>query len=386
MKLNKMAKKNSFDFYTIIMNIQSIKNTSPVFFRGYTRTTDGIKGQNKMAFCISEGHFMRDLESVSFAVNYAKENFPQGTNIAVEGCSQNEAYTWATLLHSLNNEKRYKITGYDIIPEVIEDAKLGVLNIGVERDTKGRCRKNNYERFLTDDYLSLTPQQRAAKTAFQECFEKVPDNWKNFNVYDKRYKHKATKRLVQPNQDAGLTIKRLEYIHFPNNRSTSEGIDFIPKEGIFKDVLDYKVSDIMNIDKELTQEKPGIVVFKNSLYHLLGSRIKESCAEQEYEQIDINLAKILFKKIYSVLPKNGLFVLGTLSHDHFYNRFTMENMCTQIYQDGKQINVFDSSPIHEALRASGFEPIFYERLKINGAISNDILTHLPSIWRKVRHV
>ncbi|MEI8377564.1 MAG: CheR family methyltransferase [bacterium] len=354
------------------MNIYAIKNSSNILFRGYNGKTENVQISNTMGDCIHESHFMRNFESLYFSMDYLKKNFPNGTNIADFGCSGGEeAHSMAVLLHDSNKDKKYKITGYDIVPEVVEDARKGVFNIAEWT--------NLYERFLVSDYSFqyLTPEQKLAKENFNKCFEKIPKDWEKFNICDSRYKKKV-KRYVKPGQDIELATRRLEYIYNPNSRMSNNGKYFIAKDGVFDNVIDFKVANILNIDKELANQKTGMVIFKNSLYHIFGSRGLDF-----YKNADINLAKELFTKINSVLPENGLFVLGILSGDHLIPKDVSLDYNT-IFQNEEQIKVFNTSPVHKALKEAGFEPIFYECGKTGGASFKKSSIYLPSVWKKIR--
>jgi len=157
---------------------------------------------------------------------------------------------------------------------------------------------------------------------------------------------------------------------------------FIPKQGLFEDVINFKVADITSIDRELATQKSGVVVFKNSLYHLLGSRT----SRDNYKNIDIKPAEELFKKINSVLQDKGLFLIGNLHHDHLSEKIESSKDLQQIYQDGKKISCFDNSPIHQALRRSGFAPVFYDCEKTGGKSFADLSCYLPSVWKKIRNI
>lgn len=359
------------------MNINPIRYNSATSFRSYNRKTEGIKGQNKVEYCISESYLMRNLDSAGFATDYTIKNLPNGANIAIEGCSQMGAFTWATLFHKANKNKIYKITGYDIVPEVIEDAKLGVLNIG------GR-KNNDWENFLVQDfpYTPLTEKQKEAKALFEECFEKTPRDWRYFNVYHPRYKHKV-KRFINPGQDIELVTKQLEYIHQPERRTIYEGTDFIPKKGAFDNIIDFKVSDFFNINQELKPESTAIVSLENGLYHLLGTHLKE-----DFSNVDLNMAEQLFKKIHSVLLPKGLFVCGVLSHDHLCSKAMFRDKCFEAGKDEKF--EFCDSPIHNLLKKLKFEPIFYDfesmfKTKPKNFLEQEKLLgiYLPSVWKKI---
>jgi len=140
------------------MNVQLIR-TSPVFFKGYGGSTKNINSSNKTNECIHESHFMRNAESLEFVSNYVKKEFPNGTHIADFGCSNGEeAYSLGMLLHDSNKNKKYTITGFDLIPGVVKDAKAALFNIGRGSD--------NYESFLVSNFLVTTPHQEKIKKKF----------------------------------------------------------------------------------------------------------------------------------------------------------------------------------------------------------------------------
>lgn len=379
------------------MRINSNKNISNIRFKGYTRFTENVKSNNTMKECISESYLMRNLDTTFFARDYAIKTFPSGTTIAVPGCSQMECYTWATLLNNFNQDKKYKILGYDLVPEVIEDAKLAVLNIGFkieERERKDGSKypvrvPDNHEYFLINDNLynlyknnPLSQQQKEAKSLFEKCFEKIPETWKYFNIHHPRYKYKVKNiKHLDKNEDLDLLTKRLEYILMKDKRYINAGIDYIPKKDVFKDIIKFKVSDIFNIDKELQPESTGIVSFKNGPYHILGS--KETSV---YDNIDLKPAKTLFKKINSVLLNKGLYVLGTLQNDHLINPHAFSDKCTNAGQEEGKF-IFSNSKIHNLLKETGFEPAFYDFAPMFITKNKDpIGVYLPSVWKKVKHI
>lgn len=354
------------------MKVNNI-NYAPIYFRGSTSVSHSYNSQtNAIGVCCLETHFMRDLYSLEYTSNYIKNNFPNGTNIANYACSRGyEAYSLATLLKDSNADKKYKITGYDIVPEAIQDAKTAIFNIGES--------SNLNEDYLIRDYLVRTPLQKQIKTLFDECFEPIPDKWRHFNVQDHRYRHKA-QRVNPQGQNIDLTIQRLEYLHLPSERNDDRGHYYIPRKDAFNGVIDFKIGDIMDVDKDLAAQKCGVITFKNALYHLIGR-------DTEIAKLNLSNAQILFKKINSALEQNGLFLLGSLNIDHCFNSKVPEKDIDSRYQNNKLISVYDKSPIHELLRESGFEPVFYDRFKSsnskNGLFSGP---HLPAIWKKVKNV
>lgn len=377
------------------MKINSIKNSQNVNFKSYNKYTENVQSNNAMKECISESHLMRDLDTTIFARDYALKTFPNGTTITVPGCSQMEAYTWGTLLHKANSNKNYKINAFDIVPEVIEDAKLAVLNIGYEIEQRERKDGSKYpvrvpddhEYFLINDNVyslyknsQLIQEQKEAKSLFEECFEKIPETWKYFNINHPRYKYKVKNiKHLDKNEDLELLTKRLEYIHLPKKRYINAGIDFIPQKDVFKDIINFKVSDIFNIDKELQPESTGIFSFKNGLYHILGSD------SPNVENINTDSTQKLFKKINSVLSPNGLFVIGRLRNDHLLSSTLLDKCTKEEQEEGKFM--FSDSKIHNLLKECGFEPLFYDFTQMFTTKDNGFIgVYAPSVWKKVKHL
>ena len=358
------------------MNIYAVKNNSNIYFRGYDGRTNNVKTNNKIDYCIHESHFMRDIESLSFTTDYIKTEFPNGTHIADFACSKGyETYSLGVLLHNANSDKKYKITGYDITQKIIDEAKNGILNIGDF--------SNYHERFLSNIYSYFTPldqNKKSIKEQFKKCFEEVPKEWMKLNICNPRYNAKV-KKLVTDNQDSELTIKRIEYLSLTKDDIIRpQGKNYIPKRGVFDNIIDFKVEEIQNIDKELTKEKTGVIIFKNALYHVTGN------SSNDYALVDTIPAGDLFKKTNSVLPKNGLFVMGSLHRDHLFNQNNFDNKYEDLYQNGKQIKVFKTSPIHKLLFENGFESVFYECYKDSKWNNSELNIHLPSVWKKIKHI
>lgn len=356
-------------------------------FGSYYKVTEEKKGNNNLSCCISESHFMRNLDSGNFAVDYITKTFPNGGNIVIHGSSQLGGYTFATLFHPSNKDKKYRITSFDIVPEVIEDAKLGVLNIGICNGDKLGIpvqTRDNDEVYLIESYRNqrLTQAQIYAKRAFEECFDKVPDSWRHFNVFHPNFKRKVEKRLVEDGENPQLTIKRLEYMHLPKRRDMKSGLDFIPKKGVFDNVLDFRVDDITKISTSLKENSVEMVSFQNALYHILGAEDKS-----EYRNFDASPVENLFKEINKVLKKDGIFVLGNLRREHLISSTDdLRTKCIEFSRKGQELKV-DDSPIHQLLFKSGFEPIYYEFTPQYKTLDfKQIGIRIPTVWKKIRHI
>lgn len=355
------------------MKVTTINYIPNIYFKGCTSSATCPSRTNELGTCCLETHFMRDVDSLEFTSNYIKNNFPNGTNIANYACSRGyEAYSLATLLKNSNADKKYKITGYDLIQEAVTDAKTAIFNIGQS--------SNLNENYLTSVWATKTQKQKEIKALFDECFEKMPDKWRQFNIYDHRYKHKA-ERVNPSGQDINLTIKRLEYIHLPGDRTDDRGCYYIPKKGVFDNVIDFKIGDIMNIDNDLANQKTGVVTFKNALYHIIGRDV-------DTYNLNLERAETLFKKINSVLPTNGLFLLGSLHSDHYFDPFRIQEKDIIIKnQDGNFVKTYDKTIIHDLLYAAGFEPAFYDKHQTAFTKGHDLIEiYLPSVWKKVKNI
>lgn len=366
-----------FGLYINVMNIKPIQYNSNIYFRGSSGTTFYYDSPvNKLGVCALETHFMRDLDSIKFTTDYVKKVFPNGTNIANYGCSRGyETYSLGLLLCEANKDKKYKITGYDISTEAIEDAKTGLFNIGDS--------SNQNEKFLGDSNIILDVEQKQIKAQFDKYFERIPVEWKTFDINHTKYRQRA-RNFKLPNHNIGLTIKRLEHLLIENDRKDNKGEYYTPKNGIFNGIIDFKVSDIWDIDKELIPKETGIVVFKNALYHLLATGFDGDIGFGP----GINNVRTLFKKINFILPQNGLFVLGTLYSDHLFDATAISpNDLINIYQKGKMVDIYTSSQIHNLLFKAGFEPVFYDLHKQAFPNSPNLGNiYLPSVWKKIKNI
>lgn len=352
------------------MNICKIKTNPNPSFKGCLGNSNYlIANSNNHELSITETHFMRDLGTLDFCANYLKNNFPQGTHVANPGCSYGyETYSLGTLLSDVNQKNIYKITGYDIAIDVIEEAKLALFKIGGTESPS--------EKFLTQSYWKkLTPVEENAKRLFEKSLEEIPPKWLGFNVCNPRYKTKA-KKVIPNNFDYDLSVKRLEAINTVTNKSLWRmgGKFFIPKQGGFDDVIDFKTADIKNLKEVLPKQETGLIIFKNALYHLF-----VNLKENNHEQINHDIAEDLFSKVSAMLPVKGIFALGTRQYDHLY--FVSQSEINTLPASKKNAKMITSSPVHKILRKLGFEPVFFDL-----TCSSNLNLSLPSVWRKARQL
>lgn len=289
-------------------NVNYPMNIKPLNFKG-TIDISNIEGK----FYKHESSFLRNFPTLEFTKNYILENFPKGTQISEFGCSKGyKPYSLMVLLSKHNKDKKYKITGYDIAPDVIDKAREGKLLVEFDCGNEviffnPKCSEG--QKLPVEDLLK----------DFEGHFEQIPCDQNNIFL------------KVKP-----------------------------------QDIVDFQVGDINNIDGIINQDSSGVIIFQNALYHLLSDQFRlgyKSDVPQEVES--------LIGKIHQLLPKNGLFVMGSLPYDHICGKSKLRFE----YEHGEKKEIFDTSPIHDVLRKTGFEPVFYEKSW------DDV--YYPSAWKKV---
>lgn len=353
-------------------------NRPNVNFKCYSGFTD-VKVNGKESTVNNYTTFFRDYPTLEFTKNYLLKNFPKGTHIAEFGCSTGQKpYSLMITLDKYNQDKKYKMTGYDF-PEVLELVKETPM-FGLNAYTK-------QEQVLFDDYkkselfgAKYIDVNDAAE--YKKTFYKYFDTYKpEYNITGERYK--ILKNLVNnnPEKNTPEIQKAKEDLFYSDLIRSCTTVVKANEKG--QKLVEFKPGNINDIDKILTPKENGAVIFQNALYHVLSDN------DLDYEINDliknVHKADALFKKINRVLPKDGVFVIGSLPSDHIYD-FEREQYTHLTYQNGRQIRVYDSSPIHSALRANGFEPVFYENSPENTAYVEYRDVHLPSVWKKVREV
>ena len=334
-------------------------------FKGYTDTTtmkDGL-GCNSDTMCIHQTYFFRNLETLDFVKNYISENYKKGTNIADFASSTGEeAYSLAMLLKPKNQDKKYKITGYDIVPRVIDDMNSRIYEL---------VTGNQIEKMLNDS----NQEDNGLKKMFDESFERIPRDWQEFSYTPKNTK-KIIDRLVKTKDDKEKRELNymLSFSKIPPQYVWNDYV--IPKKSAFDGIVDFKVRDISELGQTFELPKnTGVVFFKNAFYHLIRKYPDGS--------FDLSAAENVAKEINKSLPKNGLLVTGALQRDQFYNGQAPSG---KVVQNGKAIDVFLDSPFQKMLSKNGFEPVFFEQ--VNDMDANPLLrgVYLPSVWKKVSEV
>lgn len=310
-------------------------------------------------------YFFRNMPTMNFVTDYITKNYPQGTHIAEFASSTGEeAYTLAMLLKKDNLSKKYTITGYDIVPKLINTMDSHLYEV------------TNYdaESFLASNSNECSNSEKNLKRLFDDHFEKIPKEWQTFEYTP--YSVSKIKNKMSKSTDANETSK-LKYMLTLSQISEGERYNYyyIPKKNAFEGVVKFKNSDIRELgDTFKLPKNTNVIFFKNAIYHIL----EDTKAEDNWAT-NIQGADKVVKEINRTLPRDGLFVVGALARDHLYKT---QQPNRSLIQDGKEIKVFDNSKFHSMMKSNGFEPVFYELME--DCPSREL--YLPSVWKKVRYI
>lgn len=325
--------------------IKAIQYNNNICFRGCYSETKVPQKTGSVKTFVHKTSFMRDFQILDFVQSDLRKNFPNGTHIADFACSQGqETHSIAMLLHDANQDKRFKITGFDIVPEAVNYAKRGLFILepcGIERI------------FFENSPLSEKKRVIALRKVFDEHFEEMKFSQNQQN------RHKLLQAFVAKN--------------FPGNHAPIIGSKIVlAKPEHTQGIIDFRVADIRKVKDVLQAQKTGAVFFQNALYHVINSGGDDVPK--------IKPARDIFEQIHEILPDRGVLSLGCLPTDHLQEE---DSKCHLKYQNGERMKVFDSSPIHNLLHQVGFEPIFYAKVNTDGILANSAPVAVPAVWRKI---
>ena len=319
--------------------------------------------------------FFRDYNTLEFTRDYIFKNYPHGANITEFGCSMgHKPYSLMVMLDKSNKDNKYKITGYDF-PEIIRKAN--------DYSIYGIARFIDGEQILFDDCKNPEILKKTNLTQ-----EEISDIRKIFYKYFdickvKDYSHREYCKLKQilANKEFADTseIQEIKKKIFYDDTKYDNKMIVTPNKRA-KELVTFKVGDIRNIDKILEPKKSSVIIFQNALYHILyGGKLS-----YELKQAYSNLQEIenVFKKVNFVLPQNGIFVIGTFPHDHMFNHYG-EMLTRADSLNGENVRIFDFSPIHIALKNSGFETEFYDFSGYH-SYNDGKKIYFPAVWKKVK--
>ena len=347
-----------FGFFLNMINLQRKNNIS---FGGISAWTNITQFDGTSQQYTHQSSFMRDFPVVDYATGYIKETFPKGSHIADYACSYGqETYTIAMLLDDANKNKKYEITGIDISPIAIAAAKRGVFVVEPSA---------NESVLFSKKQLHFQPSKHyfIDETGQKIFYESKPNHPNYPKSQAGKIRDLFASWFIELDADKKLKEEIIKGL-FEYNKplAGSKILLAIPEKS--KGVLDFICGDIMKIGRTLVPKKTGAVFFQNAPYHITG------CMGSGSVKGDIPPLKRIFGQINDVISDKGIYVLGRLTRDHLLG--FNENRTHTVVQNNKKIKVFDSSPVHDALRAKNFEPIFYALDSAFGQVN------LPAVWRK----
>lgn len=274
--------------------------------------------------------FFRDHRTQEAAKSWLGEHFPKGCHIADFACSSGEE----TKTLSMILGPKYSITGYDIAENAIKKAKSGKHDILIREDYEKYYDTLKYgtDSFLLQEKKDILPELRNYKDLFYQYFDETGET-KNFQK---------------------LLLNYVDAKHVQE------------KQGIFDNKVNFQVANIFGIDKIYKNSDPNLggVFFQNALYHISGN------SEPGKSECNFDNLKTLSKKIYKVLPENGIFVCGRYLKDHiYYNPDNLDDF----------IKPYNDSPLYRILEETGFKPVFHDLCVMTDKSKN---IYVPSIWKK----
>lgn len=336
-------------------------------FCGHNSETYDAPSKNQQTWCLHETAFFRDIDTMEFTKDYITKKYPNGTHIADFACSNGEeAYTLLMLLKKQNTDKKYKVTGYDVSPRIIELAQSGPF----------RIKYTFPEGFITHNYLYKSYSKKFYRKLFFKCFERVPEKFLNYTPKFGDEEYLTSRISKETNYEKRLELMRFREIvkkhedYAPHNA-------FIPKKKFINDVFETKLGDIADIEQLVKSDgKTGIVMFKNAWYHIM-----DSWSRNDINRLNIKGVDDTIGHISKVLPKDGILVIGTLEIDHLFDK--EKTPVKTIKFNNNEIKTCENTIFHKLLLDNGFMPTFYEKVRDILGDFDKTKIFLPSVWKKI---
>jgi SAM-dependent methyltransferase len=297
-----------------------------------------------------ETYFHRHPGTISFINNHVSNNCPDGCYIInIFSSVGEEAKTTGMFL----GNKLLKMLCIDISPEIVEVAKEGIHLI----------KRNPYIYKYGDesDTVIITP----------------PDGF-----------------LLQPDHeltDSQLAAKNVFFKHFDLIKQDSNKIKVKSKKEAFNNIefIQGDALEIGNIklDEHFDNKKAHVVIAQNGSYHILGNNktvIEGQLRLSSAENCNFSDFRKLIEGIHKILDKDGILVYGSLDRDHLtqedLNKFSDPKLLRDLkYNDNKYI----SSLIHDIIKQTGFEPIYFSKINSPTKSINskgiEFTCHLPKL-------
>ena len=247
---------------------------------------------------ILETAFFREPETLEFVKKYILKFLKDKPeiNIIDGACSKGyETYSLAMILDKIG--KKINITGFDLGPQAITDAKSGkfIIETIKSNDSLSNTYKMGYSSF-DDDYLafydksSLTEKQTEYKCKFSEFFDEIP--WRENISFLRRIHRLIFKKLIPDIATKQFQVKP-------------------EKSGM----CNFVQGDILKLDEIVPDHSADVLLFRNALYHLTTIE-DESAKIPLLDETIVRTVKNVVTQVDKALCKNGIFVIGEHPNDH----------------------------------------------------------------------
>lgn len=198
-----------------------------------------------------------------------------------------------------------------------------------------------------------------------------PINYAHTNFH-KISKVNADESILFQKENTNLAKTFLKYFDLINQNNFNVLVK--AKAEVIKNQVEFKEGNILDIKKLLKPKANGAIFFQNALYHLNRDR-----------SLPLETLDKLFKNIHNLLPKDGIFVLGTLPSEHLYDA-EFESQTELLYQENKLIRIFKNSSIHKKLMNANLEPIYYEKCSTSLPHYKYSEIYFPTVWKKINRL
>lgn len=322
---------------------------------------------------INDSGFFRDYETLKNAVEHIKCEFPEGANILDYGCSTGEE---TISIKILAPESKYKVIGYDNSADAIRLGKRGVYTLfsswmdSFLLPIKAQLNSCLHNGTFSEDL----PYANELRKKFHSVMQEIPASPQYHDINNK------------------TNYKSIKY-----NSIDSFVEKFYQIKEEFRNQIDLRLGNFINVGKYKGEKPVGGVFFRNAIYHLCENNINEvfnyDAKIGNFKNKNL-LMEYLVNEIHKTISENGIFVIGNHIKEHLYwaddatptedkiafekTPFFNERLCSHVKHRRKEC--YKVSPLEKALLKDGrFEPIKISDVKFGGKIMR-----LPVIWKKIR--
>ena len=322
---------------------------------------------------INDSWFFRDQKTLETSAKHIKTYFPDGADILDYACSTGEE---EISLKALMPQSKYRVIGYDNSADALRIGKRGVYTLF----------SGWFDSYLLPN-SSFLELEGKSPTVLKQIFQKTDELRKKF--HEIMYEVPPSREYRDINNKCGFS--NLKY----RNKNFVQKFYRVRDE--FKDQLDLRYGNFLNVGQVRKERPVGAIFFRNAIYHL--------CRNDINEILDFNmpvhnitdkkhLMERLIDGVYKTLDDNGIFVIGNHIKEHLFiaddtlpasKTARLEN--TPFYnpnnihhQAHKSLKCFKESPLISALYKGGrFVPIEFSKV-----VSHGCEVVVPVVFKKVK--